>query len=147
MTRKLEVWFFDFVQGYSRFSKWAINFLQLKNHLENYYFLNYQHGIRRKLRRCSTYNPNQKMFRNMYRNTQSGALQDIDKNKFLLRGINRQRWRNTHWAFNVPEVCCCYCGRKNSSGGIDYSVNYQLGSTNFRPLHWRIQIHQCFFRK
>jgi hypothetical protein len=27
----------------------------------------------------------------MYRNTQSGALQDIDKNKFLLRGsINRQ---------------------------------------------------------
>jgi hypothetical protein len=40
----------------------------------------------------STYNPNQKkyVYRNMYRNTQSGALQDIDKNKFLLRSINRQ---------------------------------------------------------
>ena len=37
---------------------------------------------------ASTYNANQKkyVFRNMYRNTQSGALQDSEKNKFILRG-------------------------------------------------------------
>jgi cell surface protein SprA len=37
---------------------------------------------------ANSYNENQKkyVFRNMYRNTQSGALQDSDKNKFLLRG-------------------------------------------------------------
>jgi hypothetical protein len=39
---------------------------------------------------ASTYNQTKKyVFRNMYRNTQSGALQDSEK-KFLLGSINRQ---------------------------------------------------------
>ena len=80
----------------------------------------------------STYNENQKkyVFRSMYRNTQSGALQDSDKNKFLLRG----KYKSTGsdgipiGAFNVPQgsVVVTAAGRVLVEG-IDYSVNYQLG--------------------
>ena len=78
------------------------------------------------------YNANQKkyVFRSMYRNTQAGALQDSDKNKFLLRG----KYKSTGGdgipigAFNVPQgsVVVTAGGRKLVEG-IDYSVNYQLG--------------------
>jgi len=80
----------------------------------------------------TTYNPNQKkyVFRDMYENTQSGALQDSDKNKFLLRG----KFKSTGGegipigAFNVPagSVVVTAAGRRLVEG-IDYSVNYQLG--------------------
>ncbi|RDI52174.1 T9SS outer membrane translocon Sov/SprA [Flavobacterium glaciei] len=80
----------------------------------------------------SSYNENQKkyVFRSMYRNTQSGALQDSDKNKFLLRG----RYKSSGGdgipigAFNVPQgsVVVTAAGRVLVEG-IDYSVNYQLG--------------------
>jgi cell surface protein SprA len=80
----------------------------------------------------SSYNPNQKkyVFRNMYRNTQSGALQDSDKNKFLLRG----KYKSTGGdgipigAFNVPRGSVVVtAGGRILVEGIDYSVNYQLG--------------------
>ena len=80
----------------------------------------------------STYNANQQkyVFRSMYRNTQAGALQDSDKNKFLLRG----KYKSTGGdgipigAFNVPQgsVVVTAAGRILVEG-IDYSVNYQLG--------------------
>jgi cell surface protein SprA len=80
----------------------------------------------------ATYNLNQRkyVFRNMYRNTQSGALQDSDKNKFLLRG----KYKSTGsdgipiGAFNVPQgsVVVTAAGRVLVEG-IDYSVDYQLG--------------------
>ena len=79
-----------------------------------------------------TYNDNQKkyVFRSMYSSTQSGALQDSEKNKFLLRG----KYKSTGGdgipigAFNVPQgsVVVTAGGRKLVEG-IDYSVNYQLG--------------------
>ncbi|HSN47526.1 MAG TPA: cell surface protein SprA, partial [Flavobacterium sp.] len=80
----------------------------------------------------NTYNPNQKkyVFRNMYSNTQSGALQDADKNKFLLRG----KYKSTGGdgipigAFNVPRGSVVVtAGGRVLVEGIDYSVNYQLG--------------------
>lgn len=80
----------------------------------------------------NSYNPNQKkyVFRSMYSSTQSGALQDSEKNKFLLRG----KYKSTGGdgipigAFNVPQgsVVVTAGGRKLVEG-IDYSVNYQLG--------------------
>ncbi|WPR71794.1 cell surface protein SprA [Flavobacterium sp. NG2] len=80
----------------------------------------------------NSYNANQKkyVFRSMYRSTQSGALQDSDKNKFLLRG----KFKSTGsdgipiGAFNVPQgsVVVTAGGRKLVEG-VDYSVNYQLG--------------------
>ncbi len=79
-----------------------------------------------------TYNANQKkyVFRNMYRNTQSGALQDSEKNKFLLRGKYKSSTGDgiPIGAFNVPQgsVRVTAAGRVLVEG-IDYSVNYQLG--------------------
>ena len=81
---------------------------------------------------ADSYNPNQKkyVFRNMYSNTQSGALQDADKNKFLLRG----KYKSTGGegipigAFNVPRGSVVVtAGGRVLVEGIDYSVNYQLG--------------------
>ncbi|TDD96535.1 T9SS outer membrane translocon Sov/SprA [Flavobacterium cellulosilyticum] len=80
----------------------------------------------------STYNPNQKkyVFRNMYSNTQSGALQDSDKNKFLLRGKYKSSGGDgiPIGAFNVPRGSVVVtAGGRVLVEGIDYSVNYQLG--------------------
>jgi len=80
----------------------------------------------------NSYNANQQkyVFRNMYRNTQSGALQDSDKNKFLLRGKYKSSGSNgiPIGAFNVPQgsVVVMAAGRRLVEG-IDYSVDYQLG--------------------
>ncbi|MDX6183532.1 cell surface protein SprA [Flavobacterium sp. Fl-77] len=80
----------------------------------------------------TTYNANQRkyVFRNMYKNTQSGALQDSDKNKFLLRG----KYKSTGsdgipiGAFNVPQGSVVVtAGGRVLVEGVDYSVNYQLG--------------------
>ncbi|MDX6189039.1 cell surface protein SprA [Flavobacterium sp. Fl-318] len=80
----------------------------------------------------NTYNDNQKkyVFRNMYRNTQSGALQDADKNKFLLRGKYKSTGNNgiPIGAFNVPQGSVVVtAGGRVLVEGIDYSVDYQLG--------------------
>ncbi|RED21910.1 protein involved in gliding motility SprA [Flavobacterium cutihirudinis] len=80
----------------------------------------------------TTYNANQQkyVFRNMYRNTQAFALQDSDKNKFLLRGKYKSSGSSgiPIGAFNVPQgsVVVMAAGRRLVEG-IDYSVDYQLG--------------------
>ena len=79
-----------------------------------------------------TYNPNQRkyVFKSMYANTQAGALQDSDKNKFLLRGKYKSSGNDgiPIGAFNVPQgsVVVTAAGRVLVEG-IDYSVDYQLG--------------------
>ncbi|WP_163408779.1 T9SS outer membrane translocon Sov/SprA [Flavobacterium ajazii] len=80
----------------------------------------------------STYNPNQKkyVFRSMYKSTQSGALQDSDKNKFLLRGKYKSSGNDgiPIGAFNVPQGSVVVtAGGRVLVEGIDYSVDYQLG--------------------
>ena len=80
----------------------------------------------------STYNANQKkyVFQNMYRTTQSGALQDSDKNKFLLRGKYKSSGSDgiPIGAFNVPQGSVVVtAGGRVLVEGIDYSVDYQLG--------------------
>jgi cell surface protein SprA len=79
-----------------------------------------------------SYNANQKkyVFRSMYRSTQAGALEDSDKNKFLLRGKYKSSGGDgiPIGALNVPQgsVVVTAAGRVLVEG-IDYSVNYQLG--------------------
>ncbi|PXY39433.1 cell surface protein SprA [Flavobacterium cheongpyeongense] len=80
----------------------------------------------------STYNPNQKkyVFQNMYKTTQSGALQDSDKNKFLLRGKYKSSGSDgiPIGAFNVPQGSVVVtAGGRVLVEGVDYSVDYQLG--------------------
>ncbi len=66
----------------------------------------------------------------MYRQTQSTALQDGDKNKFQLKG----KFKSTGGdgipigAFNVPRGSVVVtAGGRVLVEGVDYSVNYQLG--------------------
>jgi hypothetical protein len=62
----------------------AINFLQQEPFGELLFSKLSNTGSGENYDDASTYNPNQKkyVYRNMYRNTQSGALQDIEKINF-----------------------------------------------------------------
>jgi len=80
----------------------------------------------------NTYNGNQQkyVFRSMYTNTQAGALQDADKNKFQLKG----RYKSAGGegipigAYNVPRGSVVVtAGGRLLQEGVDYSVNYQAG--------------------
>ncbi|WP_163398073.1 cell surface protein SprA [Flavobacterium fluviatile] len=79
-----------------------------------------------------TYNANQRkyVFKTLYTETQTKALQDSDKNKFLLRGKYKSSGSDgiPIGAFNVPQgsVVVTAAGRVLVEG-IDYSVDYQLG--------------------
>ena len=78
------------------------------------------------------YNANQTkyVYRNLYRQTQSVALQDSDKNKFQLRGKFKSSGGEgiAIGAFNVPKGSVVVtAGGRVLVEGVDYSVNYQLG--------------------
>lgn len=78
------------------------------------------------------YNSNQTkyVYRSMYRSTQAAALQDSDKNKFLLRGRYKSEGGDgiSIGAFNVPRGSVVVTvGGRTLVEGIDYIVNYQFG--------------------
>ncbi len=78
------------------------------------------------------YNANQAkyVFRNMYRNSQAGALQDAAKNKFQLKGRFKSMGGDgiPIGAYNVPKGSVVVtAGGRVLQEGIDYSVNYQAG--------------------
>jgi cell surface protein SprA len=125
--------FFDFIQGITVDSQNGRLIFTTKEPFGELLFskLSYT-GSGENYNDASTYNINQKkyVYRNMYRNTQAGALQDIDKNKFLLRG----KYKSTGGdgipigAFNVPRGSVVVtAGGRILLEGVDYSVNYQLG--------------------
>lgn len=79
------------------------------------------------------YNPNQEkyVFRDMYELTKSAALQDPEKNKFLLKGTYKSEGSNgiSIGAFNVPQGSVTVtAGGRQLQEGIDYTVNYQAGT-------------------
>jgi len=124
--------FFDFMQGYTIDTQNGRILFTTKEPFGELLFSKLSNGAGENYKDASTYNANQKkyVFRNMYSNTQSGALQDGDKNKFLLRG----KYKSTSGdgipigAFNVPRGSVVVtAGGRVLVEGIDYSVNYQLG--------------------
>ena len=79
------------------------------------------------------YNQNQAkyVYRSLYKSTKTAALQDSDKNKFLMRG----RYKSTGGsgipigAFNVPRGSVnVTAGGRVLVEGVDYTVNYQIGT-------------------
>ncbi len=124
--------FFDFMQGLTIDTQNGRIIFTTKEPFGELLFSKLSNGAGENYKDSSTYNANQKkyVFRNMYSNTQSGALQDADKNKFLLRG----KYKSTGddgipiGAFNVPRGSVVVtAGGRVLIEGIDYSVNYQLG--------------------
>ena len=79
------------------------------------------------------YNPNQEfyVFRDMYELTKAAALQDPEKNKFILKGRYKSEGSNgiPIGAFNVPRGSVrVTAGGRQLQEGIDYTVNYQAGT-------------------
>ena len=80
-----------------------------------------------------SYNANQLkyVYKSLYKNTKTAALQDSDKNKFLMRG----RYKSSGGsgipigAFNVPRGSVkVTAGGRVLVEGVDYTVNYQIGT-------------------
>ncbi|NDP26887.1 MAG: cell surface protein SprA [Flavobacterium sp.] len=124
--------FFDFMQGLTIDAQNGRIIFTTKEPFGELLFSKLSNGAGEDYKNSNSYNANQKkyVFRNMYSNTQSGALQDSDKNKFLLRG----KYKSTSGdgipigAFNVPRGSVVVtAGGRVLVEGIDYSVNYQLG--------------------
>lgn len=124
--------FFDFMQGLTIDTQNGRIIFTTKEPFGELLFSKLSTGTGENYKDVNTYNANQRkyVFRNMYSNTQSGALQDSDKNKFLLRG----KYKSTGGdgipigAFNVPRGSVVVtAGGRVLIEGIDYSVNYQLG--------------------
>ncbi|HEY4617767.1 MAG TPA: cell surface protein SprA [Flavobacterium sp.] len=123
--------FFDFMQGITVDSQYGRIIFTTKEPFGELLFSKLSNGTE-DYNNESSYNLNQKkyVFRNMYRNTQSGALQDSDKNKFLLRGKYKSSAGDgiPIGAFNVPRGSVVVtAGGRILVEGVDYSVNYQLG--------------------
>ncbi|WP_339838704.1 cell surface protein SprA [uncultured Maribacter sp.] len=81
----------------------------------------------------SGYNANQEqyVFRDMYELTKAAALQDPEKNKFLLKGNYKSEGSNgiPIGAFNVPRGSVrVTAGGRQLQEGVDYTVNYQAGT-------------------
>jgi cell surface protein SprA len=81
----------------------------------------------------ASYNDNQEkyVFRDMYESTKAAALQDPEKNKFLLKGRYKSEGNNgiPIGAFNVPRGSVTVtAGGRQLQEGIDYTVNYQAGT-------------------
>ena len=124
--------FFDFMQGLTVDTQNGRIIFTTKEPFGELLFSKLSNGAGENYKDANTYNPNQKkyVFRNMYANTQSGALQDADKNKFLLRGKYKSSGGDgiPIGAFNVPRGSVVVtAGGRVLVEGIDYSVNYQLG--------------------
>jgi cell surface protein SprA len=124
--------FFDFMQGLTIDTQNGRIIFTTKEPFGELLFSKLSNGAGENYKDASTYNANQKkyVFRKMYADTQAGALQDADKNKFLLRG----KYKSTGGdgipigAFNVPRGSVVVtAGGRVLVEGIDYSVNYQLG--------------------
>ncbi|MCI4442841.1 MAG: cell surface protein SprA [Lentimicrobium sp.] len=124
--------FFDFMQGLTIDTQNGRIIFTTKEPFGELLFSKLSTGAGENYKDANTYNENQKkyVFRNMYANTQSGALQDSDKNKFLLRGKYKSSGGDgiPIGAFNVPRGSVVVtAGGRVLVEGIDYSVNYQLG--------------------
>ena len=85
----------------------------------------------------TTYNENQEkyVYKSLYKNTKTAALQDSDKNKFLMRG----RYKSSGGsgipigAFNVPRGSVkVTAGGRQLVEGVDFVVDYQFGRVQIR---------------
>ena len=124
--------FFDFMQGMTIDTQNGRIIFTTKEPFGELLFSKLSNGSGEDYKDSNTYNPNQRkyVFRSMYSNTQAGALQDADKNKFLLRGKYKSSGGDgiPIGAFNVPRGSVVVtAGGRVLVEGIDYSVNYQLG--------------------
>ena len=99
----------------------------------------------------STYNSNQKryVFNEMYSKTKAAALEDTEKNKFLLKGRYKSEGGDgiPIGAFNVPRGSVkVTAGGRLLREGIDYTVNYAIGRVKIIDPAYKHQIFQSIYQ-
>ncbi len=124
--------FFDFVSGLTMDTQNGRIIFTTKEPFGELLFKKLSNNAGEDYANASTYNPNQSkyVFTAMYRKTQAKALEDSDKNKFLLRGKYKSSAGDgiPIGAYNVPQGSVVVtAGGRVLVEGVDYSVNYQLG--------------------
>jgi cell surface protein SprA len=124
--------FFDFVSGLTVDTQNGRIIFTTKEPFGELLFKKLSNNAGEDYNNLSTYNPNQSkyVFDALYRKTQAKALEDSDKNKFLLRGKFKSSSGDgiPIGAFNVPQGSVVVtAGGRVLVEGVDYSVNYQLG--------------------
>ncbi|MEP0214768.1 MAG: cell surface protein SprA [Cellulophaga sp.] len=124
--------FFDYVEGLTIDSQNG-NIMFTKVEPFGEYIFNELGGGVYDVENDQGYNDNQKkyVFRNMYSRTKSAALEDADKNKFLIKGKYKSAGINgiPIGAFNVPRGSVrVTAGGRQLQEGIDYTVNYSAGT-------------------
>ncbi|MGC1515430.1 MAG: cell surface protein SprA, partial [Maribacter sp.] len=125
--------FFDFVPGQTIDIQGGRIIFTKVEPFGQFLFEQLQSGPGEQYSTASTYNPNQDkyVFRDMYELTKAAALQDPEKNKFLLKGRYKSEGSNgiPIGAFNVPRGSVrVTAGGRQLQEGIDYTVNYQAGT-------------------
>ncbi|MGB3145891.1 MAG: cell surface protein SprA [Maribacter sp.] len=125
--------FFDFVPGQTIDVQGGRIIFTKVEPFGQFLFEQLENGNSGQYNNVSAYNPNQEqyVFRDMYELTKAAALQDPEKNKFLLKGRYKAEGSNgiPIGAFNVPRGSVrVTAGGRQLQEGIDYTVNYQAGT-------------------
>ncbi len=125
--------FFDFVAGQTIDVQGGRIIFTKVEPFGQFLYEQLQNGNSGQYDNTSGYNANQAqyVFRDMYELTKAAALQDPEKNKFLLKGNYKSEGSNgiPIGAFNVPRGSVrVTAGGRQLQEGIDYTVNYQAGT-------------------
>tara|TARA_R110002051_G_scaffold66515_7_gene120437 strand:+ start:14219 stop:21325 length:7107 start_codon:yes stop_codon:yes gene_type:complete len=125
--------FFDFVPGQTIDVQGGRIIFTKVEPFGQFLFEELENGNSGQYDNVSGYNANQEqyVFRDMYELTKAAALQDPEKNKFILKGNYKSEGSNgiPIGAFNVPRGSVrVTAGGRQLQEGIDYTVNYQAGT-------------------
>ncbi|MFS4418386.1 cell surface protein SprA [Maribacter sp. 2307ULW6-5] len=125
--------FFDFVPGQTIDIQGGRIIFTKVEPFGRYLFETLANGNQNDYDNPAAYNENQEfyVFRDMYELTKAAALQDPEKNKFILKGRYKSEGSNgiPIGAFNVPRGSVrVTAGGRQLQEGIDYTVNYQAGT-------------------
>ncbi|APQ17840.1 cell surface protein SprA [Maribacter hydrothermalis] len=125
--------FFDFVPGQTIDVQGGRIIFTKVEPFGQFLFEELENGNSGQYNNTSAYNANQEqyVFRDMYELTKAAALQDPEKNKFILKGNYKSEGSNgiPIGAFNVPRGSVrVTAGGRQLQEGIDYTVNYQAGT-------------------
>ncbi len=125
--------FFDFVPGLTVDTRGGRIIFTKVEPFGRFLFETLANGNEEDYETPTAYNQNQDryVFRDMYALTKAAALQNPEKNKFLLKGRYKSEGSNgiPIGAFNVPRGSVrVTAGGRQLQEGIDYTVNYQAGT-------------------
>nr|WP_243652167.1 cell surface protein SprA [Mariniflexile fucanivorans] len=129
--------FFDYVEGITVLSQTGKIIFPSAEPFGEYLFeklrLDLSENYQGAITNPADFNENQKkyVYRTLYKSTKTAALEEVEKNKFKLKGSYKSSGSSgiSIGSFNVPQGSVTVtAGGRVLVEGIDYTVNYQLGT-------------------